>query len=493
MPTNNTPPITIQGKQFVNSSTQTRFMVRGVALDTRGVPNAPAIKDILADQHSEFVTSVILPELIALGVNVVRVYDAYPENSHVTTMAAFEAVGIYVMLGLATSEYSIDQLTGTYNFGLYQRATALIDEFQAYDNTFCLSIGNEVEFPGTQAASFNIPKATPQQVTSDTVTLELTVAGTMKSLARDIKAYIAAQSYRTIPVGLARQDGPQSSFGPTNQYSWQQGILGTDTIAQYYAAGPAEDAMDYVAVNAYRYLTGANAASSANDGLANEASLMPVPVFLSEDGAVNTPPPAGFSRDWADVLVQYTSALQGAQLSGQVAFEFFEKLGNHGLFTLSAGTAAGSYVLTPTSYGGATALAAANVQASTTMPQTIATTPVSPTSNPPAPSNCAVSPLIWPSLLEFVEVTVQNYATVEIQITQLQSVAGTVAPGTASTPTVQTIRVIQGVHLSIQGNAGGNWDEVCFVSGADVTSGITIANNVTWGNACALPSSAVAP
>ncbi len=490
------PTISINGKGFyftpAGGGNAVRFMVRGVALSTAGT--CLGVEDILADEHNAVMTGTIIPALTALNVNVIRIYQLHAGVSHALSMQALQDAGIYVMVGLATSEYCVQQLTGAYGYGTFYRATKVVDEFQKYPNTFCFSVGNEVEFPGTQANYVynSNPTWTTAQVVQGTVTLELQVAQALKSFARDIKAYIVAQGYRTIPVGAARQDGPQSAWTNNNGVAYYRGLVGTDTIAQYYAAGAADEAMDYVAVNSYRFKSGDGQAASAYDGLVTESEPLPVPVFLSEAGALDQ-----VVRDWHEVPNMYrvSSPPQPVawyeQLSGEIAFELLEETNGFGLYTISAGSPPDGYQLADNDTG-ATALAAefAAVKAAYPNPPAPASTPASPTTAPASFSSNPVVTVTWPELLTpytvmtpNAAITVENYFTGgEIQITQYGTVMGTVAAAASATsPTSAAVTVFAGAALSIQANNGGSWDALCGVAASNVAAGITVKTDVAWG------------
>ena len=132
----------------------------------------------------------------------------------------------------------------------------------------------------------------------------------MKSFARNIKAHIAVRSYRQIPVGVAMQDGPKSSWGAANHLAYQQGLIGTDVIARYYAAGADEERMDYIGNNCYRYKTAVPAITHYYDALAGktEAGALPVRCLDGERCL------GSHNRDWADVTQIYQDSLLCPQL-----------------------------------------------------------------------------------------------------------------------------------------------------------------------------------
>ncbi|MFC5050526.1 hypothetical protein ACFPK9_07870 [Rubritalea spongiae] len=476
-----TPVVTIKGKALYTTSINERFIVRGVALSAKDVP-ALQIDDILSDTHIDFIKKTVIPQLLKLNVNMIRVYQANPKNSHSKVMEELSKNGIYVMLGLATSIYSIKRMNAEYTQSTFNHAAQLVDEFSNYENTLCFSVGNEVEFPGQQAANLHqdTPNQTDAEIVQMTINLELKVAQAMRSFARDVKHHISTNNYRTIPVGCAMQDGPQSSWTTTNPNDYEVGIIGTDIIAQYYASGDSTERMDYIGINTYRYLNG-NPMSSY-DGLAIEASPLPVPVILSETGGLSSTP-----RDWKIVPEMYTRTELYPQLSGQIAFQMLEEGAGFGLYSVSNNS--GALTLTETTNGGASNLASVYATAASKPVHTIASTPSSPTSPPPSAGNAPAVKITWPSSLlplktyqaPNASITVKNYATYPIQLVQNDAVVGTIAAAASETrPRSGMMKVTPGVALSMQSKVKNNWDAVCYLPAHKVKAGITVRNDVSW-------------
>ena len=478
-PTQSLPTVSTSGKAFVTSSKsqQTRFIVRGVALAS-GFQVAGVTADLLADANYDYVKTAVLPGLKALNVNLVRVYQVDLAHQHDKVMNLLADNGIYVMVGVVTPDISVNRVNPTYPVTLYQRGTSVVDAFQKYLNTFGFSVGNEVVFPGTIYAYFyhqqyptgtypNPPQTnppTPNAALTLAVAAELACAQVMKSFIRDLKAYMVAQSYRAIPVGMAMQDGPQASVVIP-------GLIGTDVVAAYYASGDAATRADFIGINSYRYVntTGTPGPMSAYDGLATEVAGLPIPVFLTESGGnPSSPPPAApYCRDWAIVPQMYSEALLYNNLSGQIAFQFFEEGAYFGLYNQPTTAVAP----TATTWGGATNLATEfGACVSTAVPMPPA--PVPPTST--APANC--SPALLPS---FITVTVQNYATAVLDVVQGGSVIAQLPVGSSETPSSTQVVVSPAAQLFIQ--TPKTWQAVCNVS-APLTAGSVISNNLPWGN-----------
>lgn len=106
---------------------------------------------------------------------------------HDDCMEALAEAGIYLVLDVSTPKYSINRADPriSYNAAYLQNIFATIDKFQKYDNLMALFSGNEV---------INEVK--------DTVLS----APFVKAVDRDMRNYIKAREYRSIPVGYSAAD-----------------------------------------------------------------------------------------------------------------------------------------------------------------------------------------------------------------------------------------------------------------------------------------------
>jgi hypothetical protein len=306
----------------------------------------------------------------------------------------------------------------------------------------------------------------------------------MKSFARDVKAYMTAKSYRAIPVGCAMQDGPQSSWDSGNPNAYQRGLIGTDVIAQYYAAGHEAERMDYIGINCYRYKTVSPAMTGYYDGLVhgNEVETLPVPAFLTESGAFGH-----LDREWKDVTTIYTDNVLAAQLSGQVAFQLLEEGQGFGLYDVT--NIGGTVTLKPrTSLGdGLEALQGAFATAASMARHVspAATTPVSPTTAPTTVPVSGLPPLqiSWPALLAPASlpdttVTFVNKASVPVAVVQRDHNFGTIASNGSAGFTICKALTTDMLCPS------QSWDLVCSVAGGTLTNGSVVKNDVSWGGSC---------
>jgi 1,3-beta-glucanosyltransferase GAS1 len=472
--------ISTNGKAFVDASGK-RFMVRGIALST--AMKMDDTNDLLADANHDYIKNIILPHFTYMGVNTVRVYQVDPTQSHKKVMNLLADNGIYVMVGLATQDISVDRMDPHYTSALYQRGTDVIDEFQQYSNTLVFSVGNEVIFPGEMYAI--LKKKGVLHSGAATAVLENSCAAVIKSFIRDMKAYLKSNGYRQIPVGMAMQDGAQVSMPDSN-------LIGTNVVAQYYAAGSADERADYIGINTYRYVNPSTGHGPLNayDGLAAEVSTLPVPVFLTESGGLNIPAHEtvpNSSRDWTIVTQVFNNPTLYQQLSGQIAFEFFEKDAYHGLFVQNSDPTKDLKIFTygdKNKYDGGYNQLAAQFQTAKRISVPPAGTATSPST---APAN--FNPSLLPSPKPTIPVSIENYAAVELKVVQNTSVIATLPRATnASTPSSTSVVVANLWPLLIQQEVNPtDWVPVCQVATSALVANAVIKNNVTWGSGVACP------
>jgi hypothetical protein len=451
--------ISTLGKAFVDS-TGNRFMVRGVTL------SASAGVDLLSDDYYDYMQTYILPQLAYLKVNVVRVYSVNAAADHSKVMELLAQNNIYAMVSLVKPPNEcVNRNNPYYSLALYNRLTRIASVFCKYANTFAFEVGNEVVYPGLIYADLHkdADKAN-QTITTD--------AAVMKSMIRDLKAYIAANNLRAVPVGMAMQDGPTNTVA-----SW--GGIGTDIVAEYYACGEPSQAADFIGINSYRYLPGGP--MSAYDGLADEVVSIPVPVFLTESGGN----PPNIDRDWKIVPQMYSEELLYNNLSGQVAYDFFEEGYGFGLYIESPPPSVGpvaSGTLTPTQFGGAANLSAEFGKVVSTIPPM----PRSVTTPSACPAKC--NPPLIGSLAPNTNITIQNFANVQLVAVQGQGVVANLpASSNPSTPSSVQVTLSNQRALYILDQAQ-NWALVCKVSPNNITEGMTVMNNAPWGGSCNISS-----
>jgi 1,3-beta-glucanosyltransferase GAS5 len=135
-------------------------------------------------------------------------------------MSLLADAGIYLAVDVTNSKYSLNRenqvaLAASYNDVFLQSVFATIDTFARYDNTLLFFAGNEV-------------------ISKDE---ETWAAPYIKAVIRDMKQYIKARIYRTIPVGYSATDLPGSNI----------------QLANYMNCGPDEDRADFTAFNDYSW------------------------------------------------------------------------------------------------------------------------------------------------------------------------------------------------------------------------------------------------
>lgn len=163
-----------------------------------------------------------------------------------------------------------------------------MDEFQKYENTAGVFVGNEVltTKEGSPAAPYVL------------------------AAARDIKAYRDAQNYRKIPVGYSAAD-----------------IAELRPMLQNYLAcakDPA-DRLDFFSLNAYEWCGVSGYVQSGYSQLQQNASGYPIPIFFSETGC-NAARPRTFD-DQAAIFGEHMVDTW----SGSMIYEWIEEVNDYGL------------------------------------------------------------------------------------------------------------------------------------------------------------------
>ena len=79
-----------------------------------------------------------------LGVNTIRVYEVEYQRDHDDCMSSFADAGIYLFLGLETSETGFNRVNPDWTRAMFDNYTAVLDAFASYDNLLAVDVGNEV-------------------------------------------------------------------------------------------------------------------------------------------------------------------------------------------------------------------------------------------------------------------------------------------------------------------------------------------------------------
>lgn len=285
-------PITIKGNAFYNGSSDDRFYIKGVDYQPGGSSN---LTDPLADPD---VCKRDIEHFTDLGVNTIRVYTIDNSKDHDECMEALEKAGIYLILDVNTPKQSLnrqnnDTLAVSYNSGYLQHIFATIDCFKDYPNTLGFFAANEV------INNANTTVAAPY----------------IKSVVRDMKAYIKNQANRTIPVGYSAADIADNR--------WQQ--------MQYLNCGDDDSSrIDFFGMNDYSWC-GSSSSFEISGWSQNMQTYKnyTVPLFLSEYGCNKQTP-----RTFPEVDTLFSSKMSSLY-SGGLVYEYSNEANDYGLVDIN--------------------------------------------------------------------------------------------------------------------------------------------------------------
>jgi hypothetical protein len=161
-------------------------------------------------------------------------------------MKTLADAGIYLALDVNTPFYSLNRkdnasIAMSYNEVYLQSVFATIDSFAKYDNTLLFYSANEV-------------------INDDTTTF---AAPYVKAVTRDMKAYIKARGYRSIPVGYSAADVE------SNRYQ----------MATYMNCGPDSVRSDFFAFNDYSWCDPSSYTISGWDKKVSQYSNYSIPIL----------------------------------------------------------------------------------------------------------------------------------------------------------------------------------------------------------------------
>ncbi|KAF2670595.1 1,3-beta-glucanosyltransferase gel1 [Microthyrium microscopicum] len=283
----NTPPVTVKGNAFYANNK--RFYIRGVDYQPGGSSN---IADPIADANS---CARDVAEFKKLGINTVRVYTVDNSANHDSCMKALADAGIYLALDVNSPQYSLNRadeasIQRSYNDVYLQFVFATIDTFAKYDNTLLFYSANEVI--NDNATSFAAPY--------------------VKAVTRDMRAYIKARSYRSIPVGYSAADIDSNRL----------------QMAQYMNCGSDDVRSDFFAFNDYSWCDPSTFSTSGWDKKVAQYSDYSLPIFLSEFGC-NTN-----KRDFGEIAALYSTQMTSVY-SGGLVYEYSMEANKYGLVQIS--------------------------------------------------------------------------------------------------------------------------------------------------------------
>ena len=182
-----------------------------------------------------------------------RIYTVDNTANHDACMSALAAAGIYLALDVNTPKYSINQIdpAPSYNAEYLQSIFSTIDAFHTYTNTLLFFSGNE-------------------DINSVATTIS---APYVKAVTRDMKNYISARKYRSIPVGYSAADVDSLIYQSADFMN-----CGDDAMAR----------SDFFAYNDYSWCSPSSFEGSTWKAKATYFSNFSIPLFLSEYGCVKT-------------------------------------------------------------------------------------------------------------------------------------------------------------------------------------------------------------
>jgi len=171
---------------------------------------------------------------------------------------------------------------------------AVLDNFQQYDNTAGMFVGNEVlnTLADADAAPF------------------------LLAAAVDLKSYRDAKGYRQIPIGYSATD---------------TAVL-RPMLQDYLVCRPnATERLDFYALNSYEWCGSTPTyQTSGYVNLQADAEGFPIPIFFSEDGC-NTVPPRTFDDQAAIFGPEMVDTWSGAMI-----YEWIQETNDYGLVSYGA-------------------------------------------------------------------------------------------------------------------------------------------------------------
>lgn len=298
-----TPAITVSGNIF---------MCNGARWSPKGVCYQPTDNvDPLSDDNLATITALLNPDtqygLLNLGINCIRVYQVDPTANHDKVMKLLSDNGIYVLVGAVNSTTAIPSTATSLPAATVTRVKAVADAFHHYDNVLGFSVSNELLDSNDQT--------------------NYGLVGIVKQLKQALQSHMKAHSYRAIPIGCCTRDDPSFTYPAT----------------EAYVCGTADQRMDFIGYNCYRWVvengtTPPAGTLNAYYDLYNQFKDFPVPVMLTEIGAqcLN-------GRDWSQIPYIFgaqevsstppnsASANMADAISGCFAFQYYQHTNNFGL------------------------------------------------------------------------------------------------------------------------------------------------------------------
>lgn len=294
-------PIGTRGRQFVDTVTNERFYIKGVDYQPGGSSAYVGNEDPLSNIESCARDIYLFQEM---GVNAIRVYTVNPDVNHDECMSLLAEAGIYLILDVNSPIFgeSLNRYEPwtTYTPMYLEHIFKVIEQFSGYNNTLAFFAGNEI-INDERSAMY------PHYI---------------KAVVRDMKAYIAKNSPRTIPVG----------------YSAADDLRYRKSLSNYLECGEANSTVDFYGVNSYQWCGEQTFQSSGYDTLVGDYKDYSLPLFLSEYGCNVVKP-----RQFQEILALYSPQMTPV-FSGGLVYEFTMEPNGYGLVELDQ---QGSVYMTP--------------------------------------------------------------------------------------------------------------------------------------------------
>ncbi|KAJ2901236.1 beta-glucanosyltransferase Gel1 [Zalerion maritima] len=261
-----------------------RFYIRGMDYQPGGESDSG---DPLSD---ETICDRDVAAFADLGINTIRVYIVDNSADHDYCMNKLAENGIYLILDANNPKYSINRAEPgpSYNAMYLQSVFATIDAFAKYDNTLGFFSGNEVindeeDFDTTLAAPY------------------------VKATTRDMRKYIKAQGYRSIPVGYSAADVSSNRI----------------QTAEYFNCGTDEERSDFFAFNDYSWCK-SDFKTAGWDVKVKNFTDYGLPIFLSEWGCTAN------GRDFNELSALNSDKMTGVY-SGGLMYEYTVEDSGYGI------------------------------------------------------------------------------------------------------------------------------------------------------------------
>lgn len=239
-----------------------------------------------------------MPFLAKLGVNVIRTYNIDPEKDHKECMKLLDDAGIYVISDLAHPGESIDRSNPTWNLGLLNRYTSVVDVLSQYSNVIGFFAGNEV----TNNASY-----TP-------------ASAFVKAAVRDTKSYIKSKGL-DLGVGYAADDDAGVRV----------------EVASYFNCGDPTEGIDFWGYNIYSWCDPSDYEKSGYQNHTRDFASYNVPVFFAEYGCNVGKVKGGANRPFTEIAALYGDDMSQV-FSGGIVYEYFQETNDYGLVDIKGST-----------------------------------------------------------------------------------------------------------------------------------------------------------